>query len=66
MIVIEIQNGDEKYQHVFEITENNENGEVEIGRSIGISIADEEFDNIWDTNNTKIRIQLENEGDEDE
>lgn len=58
-MIIEIEN-EEKTIGAIRATENNMNGEVEVIECEGdISIADIDFDDIFDTNEEKIRIQMD-------
>lgn len=57
IIQIEKSNGDTI--GAIKLSENNINGEFEIEKVTGdISIADIDFDDIFDTNEKKLRLQL--------
>ena len=59
MAIIEIETNTGNTIGAFQLYENNEDGEVEIQQSTGeISIADKDTDDIFDTNDKKIRIQI--------
>lgn len=59
MATIEIETNNGNTIGAFQLYENNENGEVEIQQSIGaISIADIDTDDIFYTNDKKIRVQI--------
>ena len=59
-MIIEIENSNGKTIGAVKFSENNINGEFEIEKVIGdISIADIDFDDIFDTNEKKLRLQLE-------
>ena len=59
MATIEIETNTGNTIGAFQLYENNENGEVEIQQSTGrISIADIDTDDIFDTNDKKIRVQI--------
>ena len=59
MFVIEIENNKGETVGSIELTENNLNGEISFRRCTGVSVADIDFDDIFETNNQKIRLQLE-------
>lgn len=59
MIVIEIEDTKGNTLGAFELTENNTNGDIEINNTINFSIADITLDDIFNSNNQKIRMQLE-------
>lgn len=59
MFVIEIENNKGETVGSFEVEENNIDGEIKIGRCNKVAIADIDFDDIFETNNQKLRIQLE-------
>jgi len=59
MFVIEIENNKGETIGSIEVTENNLDGEISFRRCKGVSVADIDFDDIFETNNQKIRLQLE-------
>lgn len=59
MFVIEIENNKGETLGSIEVTENNLDGEISFRRCNGVSVADIDFDDIFGTNNQKIRLQLE-------
>ena len=59
MFVIEIENNKGETLGSIEVTENNLDGEISFRRCSGVSVADIDFDDIFGTNNQKIRLQLE-------
>lgn len=59
MFVIEIENNKGETLGSIEVTENNLDGEIGFRRCSGVSVADIDFDDIFGTNNQKIRLQLE-------
>ena len=42
---------------VFEVDECNDTNDVLVGRTIGCSFADLDMDDVFETNNRKLRIQ---------
>lgn len=62
-MIIEIENDKGEQLGALLITENNINGNLVIRNSIitNISIADIDYDDIFNTNEQKIRIQIEGE-----
>ena len=59
-MIIEIENSNGDTIGAIKLSENNINGEFEIEKVVGdISIADITFDDIFNTNERKLRLQLE-------
>lgn len=59
MAIVEIETNNGNTIGAIQLYENNENGEVEIQQSTGdISIADIDSDDIFNTNDRKIRVQI--------
>lgn len=59
MVVVEIENDAGYTLGAIRIEENNQDGEVEVeNKTDNISICDYDFDNIFDTNDEKIRISI--------
>lgn len=60
MVVIEIEDVKGNTIGGIRIFENDENGDVDIINTMGdISIADIVFDDLFDSNDKKVRVQLE-------
>ncbi len=60
MVVIEIEDNKGNTIGGIRIFENDENGDINIVNTMGdISIADIDFDTLFESNDKKIRVQLE-------
>ena len=57
MITIEIEDTNGNTMMVFEVDECNDTTDVLVGRTIGYSFADLDMDDIFETNNRKLRMQ---------
>lgn len=58
-MIIEIENSNGDTIGAIKLSENNINGEFEVEKIIGdVSIADITFDDIFETNEKKLRLQL--------
>ena len=57
MITIEIEDTNGNTMMVFEVNECNDTNDVLVGRTIGCSFADLDMDDIFKTNNRKLRMQ---------
>ena len=57
MITTEIEDTNGNTMMVFEVDECNDTNDVLVGRTIGYSFADLDMDDIFETNNRKLRIQ---------
>ena len=58
-MIIEIEKSNGKTIGAIKVSENNINGEFEIEKVVGnVSIADIDYDDIFDTNDKKLRLQL--------
>lgn len=57
MITIEIEDTNGNTMMVFEVDECNDTNDVLVGRTIGCSFADLDRDDIFETNNRKLRIK---------
>lgn len=57
MITIEIEDTNGNTMMVFEVDECNDTNDVLVGRTIDCSFADLDMDDIFETNNRKLRIQ---------
>lgn len=58
-MIIEIENSNGDTIGAIKFSENNIDGEFEVEKVVGdISIADIDYDDIFDTNDKKLRLQL--------
>ena len=57
MITIEIEDTNGNTMMVFEVDECNDTNDVLVGRTIGCSFGDLDMDDIFETNNRKLRIK---------
>ena len=57
MITIEIEDTNGNTMMVFEVDECNDTNDVLVGRTIGCRFGDLDMDDIFETNNRKLRMQ---------
>lgn len=58
-MIIEIEKSNGETIGAIKVSENNINGEFEVEKIVGdVSIADIDYDDIFDTNDKKLRLQL--------